>query len=312
MIFVNLFLYVVSFICLWIGAGMIVNAATKFSRKLGLAPFIFSFAFLGILTSIPEFSVGLQSVADKNSQIFVGNLLGGIVVLFLVAIPLLAVFGNGINLKHELNHKQLLSTLGVILIPAVCILDKRITNIESIFMVVSYLLLLYFIQKKDGVFDKENEKVFDIKMYSYRDLFKILLGLAIVFIASNLIVQKTLYFADIIHIPAFYISLIVIALGTDLPELTLAVRSVLSGKKDLAMGDYIGAAAVSTLLFGILSLLNGGEVLVITDFFITFLFIICALGLFYFFSHVKQYLSRTNGLIMLGVYLLFLFFELYR
>ncbi len=79
---------------IWFGAGLIVTAASKFSQKLKLSPFAFSFVFLGILTSTPEFSVGLQAIADHDAEIFVGNLLGGIVVLFLVVIPMLAVFGK--------------------------------------------------------------------------------------------------------------------------------------------------------------------------------------------------------------------------
>lgn len=306
----NILIYVLSFWAIWFGAGLIVGAASKFSKRLRLSPFAFSFVFLGILTSTPEFSVGLQAVADHNAEIFVGNLLGGIVVIFLVIIPTLAVFGKGINLKHELGNKTLLATIGVILLPALFTLDKRVTNLEGVIMIISYIVLLYVVQRKNGIFDKENDQLLNIKAYSYIDFLKIILGLAIVFVTSSLIVDKTVYFADFFNISAFYIGLIIIALGTDLPELTLAVRSVLSGKKELAMGDYIGAGAVSTLLFGVFTLLHNGEVITVSNFFVTFIFIATALGAFYFFSKTKNYISRTNGLVLLGIYALFLFFEL--
>ena len=132
------------------------------------------------------------------------------------------------------------------------------------------------------------------------------------FVASNLVVDKTLYFADILHISSFYIGLIVIALGTDLPELTLAIRSVVSGKKELAMGDYVGAAAVSTFLFGLFTLLHNGEVITISNFFITFIFITISLTAFYIFSFRRKFISRTNGLILLGIYICFVFFELIK
>ena len=110
----------------------------------------------------------------------------------------------------------------------------------------------------------------------------------------------------------FYISLIVVALGTDLPELTLAVRSVMSGKREIAMGDYIGAAAVSTFLFGIYVLLHVGDVFTITNFAVTFGFAIFALGLFYFFFRRKNFISRKNGFMLLGVYVAFIVLELMR
>ena len=312
MILINFFLYALAFVGLWFGAGLIVTAASKFSKKLKLSPFAFSFVFLGILTSTPQFSVGLQAVADHDAQIFVGNLLGGIIVLFLVVIPILAVFGKGISLKHELDNKTLFITLGVILLPALFTLDKRVTNFEGVIMIAAYLILLYIVQRKNGIFNHENEQLLNMRAYSYVDFFKILAGLGIVFVASNLVVDKTLYFADILHISSFYIGLIVIALGTDLPELTLAIRSVVSGKKELAMGDYVGAAAVSTFLFGLFTLLHNGEVITISNFFITFIFITIALTAFYIFSFRRKFISRTNGLILLGIYICFVFFELIK
>lgn len=308
----NLLAYLGLFIFIWFGSGLIISSASKFSKKLKLSPFAFSFVFLGLLTSTPEFSVGLQAVANHDAEIFVGNLLGGIVVLFLVVIPILAIFGNGINLKHELGNKLLLATLGVILSPSLFVLDRRVTNLEGAIMIVLYLLLLYFVERKNGIFQKDNAELLDIKAYSYKDLFKILLGIVIVFLSSNLIVDLTVYFAEAFSISAFYISLIIVALGTDLPELSLAARSVISGKKEIAMGDYIGAAAVSTLLFGFFTILHNGEVLTISNFLITFIFTATALLLFFVFTLKNNYISRRNGFLLLGMYLIFIFFELIR
>jgi cation:H+ antiporter len=310
LLIVNFLLYIVAFVWIWLGSGLIISAAGKFSRKLRLSAFAFSFVFLGMLTSAPEFSVGLQAVADHDPQIFVGNLLGGIIVLFLVVIPLLAVFGNGISLKHELDKKTLIYTLLVILAPAFFILDKKITMPEGLFMILLYCVLLFLVERKNGIFDSDNSRLLDIKEYSYRDILKILLGIGIVFASSSVIVDKTVYFAGFFHLPVFYISLIIVAIGTDLPELSLALRSVISGKKDIAMGDYIGAASVSTLLFGIFTLLHEGDIVTESNFLITFVFIALALLLFYIFFNTRMYISRKNGFILLGLYVLFLFFEL--
>lgn len=312
MFFINLFFYVLAFIFIWLGAGLIVSSASKFSTKLRLSPFAFSFVFLGILTSIPEFSVGLQAVAGEHPEIFIGNLLGGIIVLFLIVIPILAVFGNGINLRQELDNKTLLATLGVILAPSLFILDKKITILEGALFVIFYIVLLFLVERKNGILDRSNKQLFNIRAYSYKDILKMLLGIAIVFISSSMIVDKTIYFANFFNVSAFYISLFVIALGTNLPELSLAVRSVILGKREIAMGDYMGSAAANTLLFGVFTLLNGGEVLTVDNFIFTFVFITTALSLFYFFFRTKNYISRRNGLLLLGIYAIFVIVELTR
>lgn len=305
-------LFIGSFVLIWLGSGLIVNSTGKFATKLRLSSFAISFLLLGVLTSTPEFSVGLQAVASHNPGIFVGNLLGGLVVIFLLIIPLLAIFGNGISLKNDMDHKTLLIASLVILGPSVTVLDKRVANLEGIILIIIYLILIFIVQKKNGLFNRENSKLLDSKSYSYKDILKILAGIGIVFLASTLIVDKTILFGEILNIPVFYIGLIVVALGTDLPELTLAVRSVISGKKDVAMGDYLGAAAASTLLFGIFTLLNKGEVVTVSNYLVTFGFIASAVGIFYFFSYTKNFVSRKNGIFMILVYFAFIIFEVTR
>ncbi|MBP9716792.1 MAG: sodium:calcium antiporter [Candidatus Levybacteria bacterium] len=312
MLFIDLIIYVAAFFFIWLGSGFIVSSTSKFSEKLKLSSFAVSFLLLGILTSTPEFSVGLQAVADHNPGIFVGNLLGGIVVIFLFIIPLLAIFGNGINLRHEMDNKTLLATMGVILAPSVTVLDKKVTNLEGFVLIILYLVLVFVIQRKNGLFSRENNKLLEKKSYSFKDILKILVGIAIVFISSSLIVDKTTLFAEVLNVPVFYIGLVVIALGTDLPEMTLAIRSVISGKKDIAMGDYVGAGAASTLLFGIFTILNKGEVITISSFIFTFGFIASGLGLFYYFSRAKNFISRKNGIFMIFIYISFIVFEVTR
>jgi cation:H+ antiporter len=309
---INSLLYLLAFFLIWIGSGLIVSSIDRFSKRLKLSRFIMSFVILGLLTSTPEFAVGLQAIADHDPEIFVGNLLGGIPVLFLLVIPLLAILGNGINLKHELGKKTLLFALAVILAPSILVLDKRVSNPEGIVLIVLYLILVFVVQKRHGLFDKDNSLALDIKAYSYKDVLKILLGIGIVFVSSNIIVDKTMYFANVFNISAFYIGLIAISIGTNLPELSLAVRSVISGKKDVAMGDYLGSAAVNTLLFGVFTLLHAGEVITMNGFLITFLFIAAALVLFYIFVQSKNIISRKEGLVLFGVYILFVVIELTR
>lgn len=310
MLLFNILLYLGAFIFIWIGSGLIVSSVDRFSKKLRISSFIISFVILGLLTSTPEFAVGLQAVADHDAEIFVGNLLGGIPVIFLFVIPILAMLGNGINLKNELDKKTLVFSLIVIAAPSFLVLDKRITNIEGAALIALYLTLVYFVQRKHKLFDPNNFQTLKIKLYSYIDILKVLIGIGIVFVSSNVIVDKTLFFADYLNVSAFYIGLIVISLGTNLPELSLAIRSVILGKKDVAMGDYMGSAAVNTFLFGLFTLLHNGEVITVTNFVVTFFFISIALVLFYVFSRSKNTISRKEGAILFALYIVFVSVEL--
>lgn len=298
-----------SFITIWYGAGLIVSSANKFAKKVGISSFAFSFLILGLLTSVPEFAVGLTAVAENTPEIFIGNLIGGVPVLFLCIIPFLAILGKGINLDGRIDHKNLFLSFIVILLPAFFVIDKVVTNLEAIIMIGAYLGLLYQIQRKKGLLDTEHSEVLNTKSYSIKDILKIIYGVGLVFVSSHYIVDGTRYFAEQLDISTFIISLILLSLGTNLPEFSLAVRSVISGNKDVAFGDYVGSGAANTLLFGIFTIMTNGNVLTVNHFLPAFILISGGLVLFYFFARSNGILSQKEGMALLGVYVLFLILE---
>lgn len=304
-IIVSIGVYLLSFLGIWYGAGLIVSSVDRFSRRLRLSVFSVSFIVLGLLTSIPELAIGLTALSEDNPDIFVGNLLGGLPILFLFIIPMLAVFGGGINLRSHLDTKGLFFTLLVIAAPSLLLADRRVTAWEAVVFIAVYGLLVMGVGMRHGFFDAKKAKTLNLKAYSYRDMGKVVVGIIIVFVTSHMIVDRTLFFSEFFSVSTFYMSLLLLSLGTNLPEFFIAIRSIILGKKAVAFGDYLGSAAANTLLFGGFTLLGGKEVRVVDNFSTLFIFIIAGLGLFFFFSRSKRFLSKREGLILLTMYVLF-------
>lgn len=312
MLLTTLPIFIFSFFVIWFGAGLIVKSIDKIAKKLKLSTFVISFFLLGLLTSIPEMALGLSAVGEGKPEIFVGNLLGGVVVIFLFIIPLLAILGNGLSVNHTLSRRDLALTLAICCVPALAVIDQRVSNFEGMLLLGAYGFLFYTFQKKFSFFDKRETEVLSIKAYSFVDLLKVALGIGLVFVSSNYIVDQTVAYSNHFEIPAFYIGLIVLSIGTNLPELSLALRGVVSGKKDVAFGDYLGSASANTLLFGVFTMINDGEVLTVNNFFVTFLFIAGGLGLFYYFARSGRIITRREGTVLLSIYVLFVIYELGR
>lgn len=308
---VSILLYICSFITLWFGAGLIISSVDKFAKSLKISSFAISFFILGLMTSIPETSVGITAVINNDPEIFVGTLLGGVITMFLLVIPILAILGNGIKIHSHLENGPLIFALFVILMPSIFVADKHISKFDGTVMLVLYLILFFFMQKKQGMLEAITKQVKAKKRVNHlKNLSLIILGVIIVFFSSNNIVDNTIYFAEILNVTPFLISLLILSIGTNLPELSLAIKSVITGKKDVAFGDYIGSAAANTLLFGLLSLAYDGEVNINGNFYITFFFIAVGLGVFYHFSRSKNNISRKEGFLLFCLYLAFLGIEL--
>lgn len=306
----DLTLLLLSFLAIWFGAGLIISSIEDLSHKLNISAFATSFFILGILTSIPEFSVGINSIIDHDPEIFIGTLIGASLVLFLFVIPILAVLGNGIVLSHQLDGRKLPLTLFVVTAPSFLIVDRKVTPVEGLFLVILYFVLFYIIEKRKGFLERVRDRIIDGKTHILKDLLKILGGSIIVFLFSKVVVDQTILLSELFHVSPFLMSLLVLSLGTNLPELSLAIRSVTFGKKEVALGDYVGSAAANTLIFGLLTIINQKEIILDNHFFITFIFMIFGLVLFFYFTRSKNDISRQEGLCLLLYYFTFIFLEI--
>jgi len=170
--------------------------------------------------------------------------------------------------------------------------------------------LFYFIEKRKGLLEKVRDRLFDGTVEGPLDLGKIFLGGTIIFLSSKILVDKTIYFANIFNFSSFLISLLLLAVGTNLPELSIAIESILKKHKEVAFGDYLGSAAANTFLFGFLTLINGSFTVKNSHFFLTFVFFLFGLSLFYLFSRSKKDISRQEGIALFLVYWLFLVIEI--
>lgn len=308
MIVVNAVLYFLAFFVIWYCSGVVIKSIGKFTKYLGLSSFAVSFFILGMLTSLPELAVGVNSIIKDTPDIYVGNLLGASLVLFILVIPLLAVFGNGVKMAHNLSPDNLVFALLVVAAPVFLIADNVLTRTESVFLIIMYVILFYFIEKKKGLLEGVKfEKI--ANKHIALDIIELLVASIVIFITSQFLVNQTISFSKLFAVSPFLISVIVLSLGTNLPELTLAIRSILEGKKEVALGDYLGSAAANTLLFGLFTLIYGKRIHINSYSFRTMVMMLLGLGLFYYFSRSKQDISKREGKILLLVYVLFVVVE---
>lgn len=298
-------LYVLSFLGIWFGAGFAISSVERLSHKLRLSSFLVSFLILGFFTSIGEFSVGVNAVLDNDPGIFVGNLIGASIVLILMVIPLLALTGKAIRIRKELQGYNLIFPLIVISMPVLLSLDGRISRLDGVIAVFLYVISTLIIQRKRPM--SENVKTLtQFRHLSVRtELAKIAFGALLIFGCSRIVVTETEYFSKALGLSQFFISLLVISIGTNLPELSFVLRSIFLKSNQVAFGDYIGSASFNAFLFGLLTLWYGKPILLNNSYLVSLLFLIVGLIMFYYFAKTKHTISRMEAAVLLGLYILF-------
>lgn len=89
-------------------------------------------------------------------------------------------------------------------------------------------------------------------------LIVLILGLALLAFASNKAVDSSVSLASALGVSPLIIGLVIVSLGTDLPEITNSIVSSALGHGDLNVGDSLGSVlAQISLMLGLLPFLGG-------------------------------------------------------
>ncbi len=308
--FVHLVLFMASAAIIWFFAGMLVESINRVAQRFYLSGFTVAFFVLGFLTSISEISVMVNSTIDKAPQISTGNLIGASFVILLCIVPLLAIAGNGIRLTNTLHRSSLALALMVVLLPVLLVLDGTVTRSEGMACLLLYGLLIYRIRRQASVTVPTVVKAVETNLLHKRrvtivDAGKILVGAAFIFIAGNLLVDESIYFSNILSIPSSIVGLLVLSIGTNIPEIVIALRSLLKKHTEIAFGDYLGSTVANTLIFSFLPWLNGNFTVERTEFLFTAVLMIVGLFGFYIAGQSKNTISRAEGVGLIALYALF-------
>lgn len=306
---IHLCIFALSFAGMWVGSGLAIKAVERLSKTLRMSQFSVSFVILGLFTSISELSVGVNSIMTNDPEILVGNLIGASIVIFMLIIPLLAVVGRPIRITAAFQGFNLPAALLVVAMPVLLSIDGRVDRLDSLVALILFGLLLFSIQTKQSVLERLRAFGHKSSVSVSKELMRIIFGIVIIFVASKFVVNQTLFFAQMLQVSPFLISLLFIAIGTNIPELALIVRSITMGNNQVAFGDYIGSATFNTFILGMLTLIYGQTIVLNNSYLISLLFLIIGLLLFYYFARTKNSISRAEGLVLLGLYAAFLITE---
>lgn len=313
----GLFTHILTFLLaagvIWLLSGILIDATDSVAKRYKKPGFAVAFFVLGFLTSIGEMSVAFNATINDVPQISAGNLLGASLVIFLLIIPLLAIVGNGIPMQQTLRTSNTVLLLFIILLPALVALDGSVSVTEGIIILLFYATLVYRIRKKQPVQKTATEAIEHVQteLLNTRhgtafDLSKIFIGATLIFLAGHIVVEESTYFAEILGIPLSLVGLLLLSVGTNVPEIVIAVRCILGKHKDIALGDYLGSAAANSVLFALLPIAGGSFGIEASEIYLTCGLFFVGLAFFFFFSRTRELLSRKEGIILLTIYIVFM------
>lgn len=272
-------------------------------ERLGIKIFFLG-VLLGFFTSLPELAVGVNAIINNIPTIAVGNLLGGIVVLFGFILGISIILNRTIIAKEKPTN--FLFIFIYFILPLLFGINGNLSSIEGIILIILYLFLLYYLY-----WQQEHHHFFSDRFIIHKDkiiknIFLVILGLALVVVISNIVIRFTSTLLNYWAIPPFVIGLILFSLGTNLPEIIVTLRSWQRNIKDLSLSNLIGSGMANILILGFLVFLRPISIKIGMPFYSLMFFMILLFTAVLIFYKTDKRLTRPEGIVLVIIYLFFI------
>ena len=243
-------LMLISLILLIGGADKLLDSTEILAAKLGTSEFIIGLTIVAFGTSLPEIFVGIQSVSKGTENLAMGAIIGSnisnIALIFGVA-----CIGREIYPKKNITSKrQYVPLIGSAILLGISLIDLVISPFEGLiilFVLPAFIYTIYS-DRSIGVSPPEENN----NKQKSTNYFWTLSILAISFVAlyygSEGVVIAGKGMGEVFGISQTTIGLVVIAIGTSLPELAVTISAILKNRTDVVVGNVIGSNVLNIAL----------------------------------------------------------------
>jgi len=290
------------------GAGRFVDGASALSFNLGMPPLLIGVFVMGFGTSLPELLVSVFSSVMGNSGLSLGNAYGSNIINIGVVLGLAAVLSPVI--VHKLVVKRELSLLILVTaITAFLVMDFELSRSDGLILLTVFAVLtVYLVRASLREPPKQESSILQNKLEERsislgKSINYLLVGLAVIVTFCTVLVWSARGIVSNLGVSETFVGVVILALGTSLPELVVIVVASKRGKDELALGNVIGSNLFNTLaVVGTAGLLAPAALdveLVTRDLPVMFAFTGALVVMAYAWGHRKGVINKAEGAVLL-------------
>ena len=279
--------------------------ATKYSAKLAenfqLSKYVIGFIIVAFISILPEAFISINSAIKGIPSFGLGTLLGSnIADLTLVFAILIIYAGRGMKIESKVLKNLRIYPL-FLLLPVILGLNGHYSRLEGIFLVIAGALFYGMVFRNNidasaTSYDPDGR---------YKNFFLLLFAMALLLVGSHFTVTSATALANFLSVKPVLIGMLVVSLGTVMPELFFSLKSFKKKEDGLAVGDILGTVlADATILVGILAFISPFYFSV-KIVYITGIFMVIASLILLKFMNSGRIVTKKEG------YLLFVFWVCY-
>lgn len=339
---VHVAIFVAALAVLIRSADLLVESSARIARRAGVSDLIVGLVITSVGTSLPEVTSSLAAALAGSTELAIGNVVGSNIANIGLVLGIAALIRPFATRPAMLDRDGFVLVASAALVFGLS-LNNRIGRIEASFFLLVYVAYVLFAARTEKEsrahrFGDFLDFMFDFRAAgpsllrlrrrmpadrqgrdaaegegrpvdgraTARDAVLLAISLVALILSARFVVSESIWAARALDIPENLIGLSILAVGTSLPELLVAVAAARRGNAELVLGNVMGSnIANSLLILGLAGLLRPLHVPEMSVVYTTPIMIFFSLGLLHFMRSGGQ-ISRLQGAIAVTAYLAFL------
>ena len=301
---------ILGFVLLIKGADFLVEGASSVAKKFRIPEIVIGLTIVSIGTSMPELFVSTTSALQGSADMAIGNIIGSNICNLLLILGLSAVI-SPVQFQKTTTRIEIPMCFGITAVFMVlCNICGNLSVLDGIILLILFAGFLYYtfqVAKKAQEAAAEEVQEETKKGSMLKSIAWIVIGIVGLKVGGDFTVDNAVVVAEKLGISEKVIGLTVLAIGTSLPELVTSVVAAIKGNDDIAIGNIIGSN-----IFNMLMIIGVSAVITPLSFNISYnvqlgiLLLALVLLEVFAFTKPKNQMTRTNGLIYVGMYVAYL------
>jgi len=251
---------VAGLVLLCLGGYAIVSGGVSLAKKLRISSMIIGLTVVAYGTSTPELSAALLAALNSHTELILGNIVGSNISNIGMVIGISAIFAPLLISKITVS-RWIPIMIGVSLLVVAMSYDGEISQIDGIIL-ISVLIgfTIYTIKTVKRQKIHENQIVEDeyveeglflsrYKIETFPKAFAlIIIGIILLFIGGHFTVNSAVAIAESLGLSQLVIGVVIVGIGTSLPELITSVIAIAKKQTDIGVGNIVGSNIYNILL----------------------------------------------------------------
>lgn len=300
-----------------------VRGASDLAESYGVPPLVVGLTVVAFGTSAPELVINIVGALEGQTALAFGNITGSNLANIGLVLGVAAVI-SPIALEGKIIRRELpllllatavlfIMTLDHPLRASTAILDRSDAIVMLLlFCIFIYITVVDFLRQEQDALVTNFDKLPHARHLEKRaDWILIIAGMAGLTVGGHLTIDAGSDLAESMGLSPVIVGMLVVAIGTSLPELVTSIFAALKGNADLCVGNVIGSNIFNSMfvlpisaLIHPLAIPAGGSM----DIFVSLVFSVILIPIFIL---GKTMMSRQIGVIFLVAYAGYMLSRLY-